>query len=173
MKKRDMWISIAVVAAAVLPMFFYSRGEGRINVDAGGADAELNLRHSFFKSSMIRSAEPAIARAGVYRLKRLSLSMEQDGRTWRVQSNGPWANLPRVRVRNSETTTLKLGPPFIIRPTIRRDIVSVHVEFEIFGQAGERYEKFALKDNSVVRKAGIKIVDEKGNILQTGKFRYG
>lgn len=174
MKKRDMWISIAVVAAAVLPMFLYSRGQGRIDVDAGGAAAELNLRHSFFKTRVIRAAaEPAVAKAGVYRLKRLSLSMGQDGRTWRVQSNGPWANLPRIRVKNSETTILKLGPPLVIKPTIRRDSVSVHIEFEIFGQAGERYEKFALRDNSIVRKAGVKIVDEKGNILQAGKFRYG
>ncbi len=37
MKKRDIGISIAIIAAAVLLLCFYSRGGGRIEIDAGGA----------------------------------------------------------------------------------------------------------------------------------------
>ena len=43
----------------------------------------------------------------------------------------------------------------------------------IVGQAGEHYEKFAVKDNRVVRKAKVRIVDETGKIVEAGSFKYG
>ncbi|UCE49027.1 MAG: hypothetical protein JSW47_02575 [Phycisphaerales bacterium] len=174
MKKRDMWISVAVIAAAVLLLYFYSRGEGRIEVDAGSATAVLQLRNNWFKNTTITSgAQPVSASAGMYRPRRLSISTEQHGRTWRIDSRGPWADLSRIKVKNLKTTALKLGPPFMIKSEVRRNGSSVDIDFTIVGQAGERYENFVRKDNRTITGAKLKIVDEEGNVLVNDKFKYG
>ncbi len=174
MKKRDIWISAAIIGAAVLLLCLHSRGGGRIEIDAGGAVAALQLRNNWFKSTTITSgAGPASASAGVYRPRRLSISTEQNGQTWRIDSSGPWMKLSRIRVKNFKTTALRLGPPFMIKPKVRRNGSSVEIDFVIVGQAGERYEKFAVKDNRPVRKAKVRIVDETGNIFEAGSFKYG
>jgi hypothetical protein len=174
MKKRDIWISIAIVAAAVLLLCFYSRGGGRIEIDAGGAVAALQLRNNWFKSTTIISgAEPTLASAGVHRPRQLSISTEQDGHIWRIDSRGPWANLSRIKVKNLRTTALRLGSPLLVKPKVRRNGSFVDIDFTVVGQAGERYEKFAVKDNRAVRKAKVRIVDEMGNTFEAGSFRYG
>ena len=174
MKKRDISISIAIIGAAVLLLCLHSRGGGRIEIDAGGAVAVLQLRNNWFKSTTVTSAaEPTLASAGVHRPRRLSMSVEQNGRTWRIDSRGPWATLSRIRVKNLRSTALRLGPPFMIKSKVRRNGSFVDIDYAIVGQAGERYEKFAVKDNRAVRKAKVRIVDETGNIVEAGSFRYG
>ena len=174
MKKRDRWISIAIIGAAVLILCLHSWGGGRIEIDAGGAVAALQLRNNWFKSSTITSrAGPTLASAGVHRPRRLSMSVEQNGRTWRIDSRGPWANLSRIRVKALRTTTLRLGSPLMIKSKVRRNGSSVDIDYAIVGQAGEHYEKFAVKDNRAVRKAKVRILDETGNIVEAGSFKYG
>ncbi len=174
MKKRDRWISIAIIGAAVLLLCLHSWGQGRIEIDAGDAVAVLQLRNNWFKSTTITSgAEPAFASAGVHRPRRLSISTGQDGHTWRIDSRGPWANLSRIRVKALRTTTLRLGSPLMIKSKVRRNGSSVDIDYAIVGQAGEHYEKFAVKDNRAVRKAKVRIVDETGNIVEAGSFKYG
>ena len=63
--------------------------------------------------------------------------------------------------------------PLMIKSKVRRNSSSVDIDYAIVGQAGERYEKFAVKDNRAVRKAKVRIVDETGNIVEAGSFRYG
>jgi len=43
MKKRDVWISVAIIAAAVLILMLFSgsSGKGQMKIDAGDAIAEL------------------------------------------------------------------------------------------------------------------------------------
>ncbi|MHC4165980.1 MAG: hypothetical protein ACYSWQ_03385 [Planctomycetota bacterium] len=174
MKKREIWISIAIIAAAVVLLCLYFQGAGRIEVDAGDAAAVLQLRSNWFRRTTIASgAEPASAGAGVHRPRRLSLSAERDGHTWRIDSRGPWMKLSRIRVKNLKTTSLKLGPPLLIKPKVRRRGSSVDIDYTIVGQAGERYQKFVIKDNRAVRNAKVRIVDETGKILKAGSFRYG
>ncbi len=174
MKKRDISISIAIIGAAVLLVCLHSRGGGRIEIDAGDAVAVLQLRNNWLKSTRITSeAGPTLTSAGVHRPRRLSISTEQDGHTWRIDSRGPWVNLSRIRVKALRTTALRLGPPLMIKSKVRRNSSSVDIDYAIVGQAGERYEKFAVKDNRAVKKAKVRIVDEMGNIVEAGSFRYG
>ena len=174
MKKREIWISIAIIAAAVLLLFFYSRGQGGIGIDAGGATAVLQLRNNWFKSIAITSgAEPASASAGVHRPRRLNISMEQDGHKWRIDSGGPWANLSRIRVKNDKTTVIRLGPPFLIKPRIRKSGSDLSIDFAIIGQAGEQYQNFVRKNDHTITGAKLKIVDEAGNVLMNDRFKYG
>ena len=174
MKKRDIWISVAIIAAAVLLLYSYSQGEGQIKIDAAGAVATLQLRSSWLSKATISSgAEPTKVSARAHRPEQLSLSMRQNGNTWRIDSRGPWGDLSTIRVTNNKTTALKLGPPFLIKPKVRKSGSSISIDFAIIGQASEQYQSVARKNNRAVPAPKAKIIDEAGNVIASGKFEYG
>ena len=174
MKKKDILISLAIIAAAVLTLFFYSHRTGYVGIDAGGADAILKIQNNWLVHESITSgAEPAAIGARVYRPQFLSLSMKQDRHTWRIESRGPWGNLSKIKVRNNEATVIRLGPPFLIKPDVNRNGSIISIGYTIIGQAGEQYHDFIRKNNRIVTGAKIKIVDETGSILESGSFKYG
>ena len=174
MKKKDIWVSLAIIAASGLTLFFYSQRKGYVGIDAGGANAILQLNSSWLVHTTITSGgEPAAIRAQIHRPKFLNLLMRQDGHTWRIESRGPWGDLSKIKVRNNEATALRLGPPFLIKPEISKNGSIISIDYVIIGQAGEQYQNFITKDNRAVTGAKIKIVDETGNILKSGSFKYG
>ncbi len=174
MKKRDIWISVAIIAAAILLLSLYLQREGHIKIDAGGAVAELELAGGLFNTVTINSgAEPAKVNARTYRPENLRISMQQGSDNWQINSTGPWGKLSTIRVTNNNTTDLRLGPPFLIKPDVRKSGSSVSVNFAIIGQASEKYQNFARKNNRSVPAAKAKIIDEAGNVFASGRFEYG
>ncbi len=177
MKKRYIWISVAIIAAAVLLLFSYSQDKGQkgqIKIDAGGAAAKLQLAGGLFSKATINSgAEPTTVSARVHRPTQLGLSMKQGGDTWRIDSSGPWGKLSKISVNDNDTTALKLGPPFLIKPEVHKSGSNVSIDFAIIGQASEQYQNVPRKNNRSVPVPKIKIVDETGNVLASGKFEYG
>ena len=172
MKKRDIWISVAIIAVACLVFCFRSQQEGYIRIDGSGA--ELQLGSGFFSTIRITSGqEPVALRARAYRPKRLSMTMKENGNTWRIDSRGPWGDMSRVKVKNDETTVLKPGPPLLIKPEVRQRSSLVSVDFSIIGQAGEHYGAGIAKNGRRLAAPGLKIVDEAGKVLASGKFEYG
>ncbi len=117
MKKRDIWISVAIIATAVLAFYFYSQGKGQIKIDADGAEVTLRVRRGWFSDrALIRSKDgPVTMRARIYRPQRLSISTKQDGDTWLLYSSGPWGELSTIKVRKDNTTVLELGQSFLIK----------------------------------------------------------
>jgi len=174
MKKKDIWISITVIAASALAFNVYWLRKGSIEIDAGGANAELQLHSNWLsEATVISGTEIAEIGARVHRPQRLSLSMKQDGQTWRIDSNGPWADLSEIRTKNNQTTTLRLGPPFLVKPSISKSGSLIAINYAIVGQAGEQYQNAARKNGRAVIAAELTIVDETGNVLDSGKFKYG
>ena len=176
MKKRDILISIAIIAAAFLFLFSHSRGKGQIEIDAGDADATLRLRHDWFpKDVLIKSEyEPVVKmRAGVYRPKRLSISTKQDDDTWLLYCSGPWGELSTIKMKNNETTVIKLGPPFQIEPKVQYAGSRIFIDFDIIGKAGEHYNGVVMLNNKRLPAPKVKIIDEAGNLLASGNFEYG
>jgi hypothetical protein len=174
MKKKDIWISLAIIACSALSFIYYTQRKGYIGIDAGGADAELHLNSIWFINTTINSGtKPSAIGARIYRPQRLSLSTRQNGQTWRIESRGPWGELSKIKVRNNEATAIKLGPPFLVKPQIRKNRSRLYIGFTITGQAGEQYRDFITKNNRAITGAKIKIVDETGNVLESGKFQYG
>jgi hypothetical protein len=174
MKKNDILISLAIIAASSLTLLYYSQRKGFVGIDAGGAEALLHLNSSWLTTAIIASGdEPAAIHARIYRPQILRLSMVQDGHTWRIESYGPWSDLSKIKVRHKEATALKLGPPFLIKPEIKKNGSIISINYAIIGQAGEKYQNFITKDNRAVTGAKIKIVDEAGNVLKSATFTYG
>ena len=174
MKKKDIWISLAIIACSGLSVLYYTQRKGYVGIDAGGTNAVLQLKSICFINTSINSGtNPYAIGARVYRPQFLSLSMKQDGHNWRIESCGPWGDLSKIKVRNNEATAIKLGPPFLIKPQIRKNRSRLHIDFTITGRAGEQYQNVITKNNRTVTGAKIKIVDEAGNVLESGKFQYG
>ena len=174
MKKRDIWISVAIIAAAVLLLYSYSQETGQIKIDAGGAVATLQLRSSWLGKATISSgAEPSTVSVRAHRPVQLSLSMKQGGDTWQIDSRGPWGKLSKISVNKNDTTVLKLGPPFLIKPGVRKSGSNVSIDFAIIGQASEQYQSVIRKNNRSVPAPKAKIIDETGNVIASGKFEYG
>ncbi len=174
MKKRDIWISIAIIAAAGLLLYAYSQKTGQIKIDAGGAIAELELAGGLFNTvTMSSGAEPTKLNARTYYPQSVSISMQQGSDTWQIDNRGPWGKSSTIEVKNNETTVLRLGPPFIVKPGINKSGSTVSINFSIFGQAGEKYQNYAKKNNSRLPAPKVRIVDEAGNVLASGKFAYG
>ncbi len=176
MKKRYIWISVAIIAAAVLILVLFSgsSGKGQIKIDAGDAVAELQLAGGLFGKATINSgAEPTKLSARAHRPQHLSLSMKQGGDTWQIDSSGPWGKLSKISVKNNDTTVLKLGPPFLIKPGVRKSGSNVSIDYAIIGQASEQYQSVIRKNNRSVPAPKAKIIDEAGTVLASGKFEYG
>lgn len=174
MKKKDIWISLAIIACSVLSVLYYTQRKGYIGIDAGLTNAVLQIKSNCFTNTTINSGtKPSAITARVYRPQFLSLSMKHNGHAWGLTSFGPWGDISKIKVRNKETTALRLGPPFLIKPIVRKNGYLLHVNFAIIGRAGEQYRNLITKDNRGITGAKIKIVDETGNVLESGKFKYG
>ncbi len=171
-KKKNIWISIGIIAAVVLAFHYYPRQQGYIKIDTAGV--EMQLHGGWFSKTRIASgAEPATVKARVYSAGRMSITAKQDGDTWRINSFGPWGKLAKIKVKENETTVLELGPPLLIKPSIRKSSSLVSIGLSIIGQAGEHYSTTITKNARGLPAPGLKIVDEAGNVLASGKFEYG
>ena len=176
MKKRALWILVAVIAAGALVLILFSNlsSKGRIKIDAGEAEATLRLRGGWSNSQLIKSkAEPVILRSGIYGPVRLSISMKQDGDSWLLYSSGPWGDLSTIRVRKDNTTVLELGQSFLIKPSVNKSSSLVSIGLSIIGRAGEHYSAAIAKNGKRLPTPKLKIVDEAGTVLASGRFEYG
>jgi hypothetical protein len=174
MKKRDIWISLAIIAGSILVLFSYSRGTGQIEIDAGGAETTLKLKSNWFSIKTITSANQSIkVSAGLNRPQWMKLSMKQGGNAWRLETHGPWGDLSAIRVKNNETAALELGPPFQIKTNARVTGTKVTIDFNIIGRAGERYSNVVMLNDRRAPAPEVTIIDHAGNVLASGKFEYG
>ena len=174
MKKRDIWISMAIVAAAGLLLFLFSQRKGLIQIDAGGAVATLRLSNSWLGKTMISSeVQPSIVSARLHRPQWMNIWMKQGGDTWRLESRGLWGDLSTIRVKNNDTTVLQLGPPFQIKTKVLFTGSKVAIDFNIIGKAGEHYRNVITQNNKRASAPKVKIIDEAGSVLASGKFEYG
>ena len=174
MKKKDIFISLVIIAISGGALYFYTQRTGSIRIDAGRAEATLDLKSSLLSKTSVRSdQQPETVHARIHRPRHLRLSINQNKDRYFLLSQGPWGDLARIKVKNNQTTTLRIGPPLMIKPNIQKRNSVVEIQFDIVGQAGEQYEKFVRKNNRYVTGASVRIVDEVGNVLEKGKFSYG
>ena len=170
MKKKDILISLAIIAVTCGLPYFYTRRTGYIQVDAGGSHAILQLRSSLFGHATIRSSPgSAVVRARVHRPQHLQLSIDLKGRRCLLSSRGPWGENAKIDVKNKKTTLVKFGPPFLIQPAIHKNGPDIRlIDFSIIGRAGEKYQY-----SNRASKPRVRIVDDQGQILASGRFQFG
>lgn len=172
MKKRGILISVGIIAVALGAVLFLWQSKGYIALETPGA--ELYLRTGLFTRATVRTGSgPREVPARVYAPSRLRLTRTKDGDTWQLESRGPWGELARIKVESGRTTTVKFGPPLLIRPEVRLGGGQVSVDLSIIGQAGETYRNVITKNNRMVSEPEVKIIDPSGTVLASGRFKYG
>jgi hypothetical protein len=93
--------------------------------------------------------------------------IDPDGNKWMIK---PMKGQPLSRYQDVRS---KLGPPLLIKTDVKARTGEVSIGFTVLGQAGEKYIGGAYKNGELQPPPKLKIVDESGKVLDTGKFEYG
>jgi hypothetical protein len=172
MKRRDILISIAIIAAALLACYFVFRQTGHVEVETPGV--ELRLQRAFFGQVTVTSLQdPLELPARIYRPQGLTITKRVNGDTWKLTSGGPWGDLAKIKIAPGRTTSLTVGPPFRIVPKADIRAGRGYVELRILGCSGEKYSNVILKNGSRIPPPKLKVLDPDGNVLASGQFAYG
>jgi hypothetical protein len=175
MKKKIIWIPLAIIVTACLAFYIYVylQPRGLVKIDADGAQMQLR-GGPFGRVKTISSPGPAALGTGTYRPQHLAIVTKQNGDTWQIESRGPWGKLEQVEVKENQTTTLELGPPFVIKPEVSKNSPQqVSIGLSIIGKAGEQYRNVVTKNEQRIPAPKVKILDEAGTVLASGNFEYG
>ncbi|MHC4659561.1 MAG: hypothetical protein ACYS83_10385 [Planctomycetota bacterium] len=176
MKKLILLICLVAVLVFIGYKIATSGEPGYIKLDVTGAIMQLS-RDWWSRVTVSSDTEKIKVKTGTYRPRRLEIVKEGGGNKWRIFSSGPWGDLRTVKVRKDETTVLKPGEPFFISANVRQQRQSgsrlVSIGISIIGRAGEHYSSRIAKNGRDVGAPKLKIVDESGKVLASGKFKYG
>ncbi len=174
MKKKSLYILIVILGFLLLAVLIYAKPQGYIKIDTSGVTSKMKIRTRWWHDEWITSeGEPVAVRVRTYWPKYIELKTKKDRAEWTALGYGPWGKLAKIKVNQGKTTVLKLGPPLIVRADVRpRGIRNISIGLSILGQAGERYSR-VTKNGKHMPAPTLKIVDESGKILSSGKFEYG
>ncbi len=169
--KKNILIILAVVIAALVGMLVYNSTQaGFIKTDT--SNTTVTLKGPWGSTVRVGpDKEPVKARAGLYRPTYTEIAKQSNGDKWQISSYGPWHE---IEVTKDQTTTIKLGEPLLVKANVKQTGNKVSIGFSIVGQASpEKYSPRIKKNNREVAAPKLKIVDQEGNILASGKFEYG
>jgi hypothetical protein len=175
MKKRAIWISVAIIAAAILLLYSYSQGTGYIKIEASGFETDLNLRGRWGRKTIsVSGSEPVEISAGIYKPERIVLRKTKDADKWWsiLSRRGLWGELAAINIVKGKTTVLKLGPPLEMRTDIQRSGQNATIGLSLIGRASEHWSPQVLTYDGP-QTAKLKIIDEAGKVLAADNFKYG
>lgn len=112
--------------------------------------------------------------AGRYSAEVVTLRQRDDkARLWEVTSYGNTGKLRDFEISEGATLSLKAGPPLQIRPQVSQDARTVRIALATLGRAGEQYSAAATRDGRRSPAPKVRILDESGKVLDSGRFEYG
>ena len=176
MKKRNILISIAIIAAAVLLLYSYLQGTGSIKIEALGFETDLNLRGRWGRKTIsVLGSEPVEISPGTYKPERIVLRQTKDANNWSsiLCRREPWGKLAKIKVTKGKTTVIKLGPPLVIHTDVQHRGQNVSIGLSLIGQADEHWNPQVLTNKGPQPTPKLKIINEAGTVLASGKFEYG
>ncbi|MGE5294291.1 MAG: hypothetical protein ACM3VT_05630 [Solirubrobacterales bacterium] len=118
--------------------------------------------------------------AGKYKAIHATLTKtDTSGHVWTVSSNtssrftrlGP---LEYFTIEPGITTSIRIGPPFVLKTdVVQTAAAQVSIGMVLIGCAGEEYWGIQQQEQRRPSPPALRIVDEKGTVLETGTFEYG
>jgi hypothetical protein len=171
MKHRGMWIAVAIVIAIVLTVCLYPRHTGYIKLETPGL--MLNLHRSTWGHIMLGpSTDPKAVRTGTYTPSYGNYIQKDKDDKWQLHCR--WSHeVAGVQVNEGETAVLDFGPPFQLKPEVKRMGHIVSMGLALTGRGGERYDVGVQKNGRSVPAPKLTVLDEAGKTLSTGQFEYG
>lgn len=172
--KKEAWILIAVlVVITFLPaVYVFTRPKGFIRIETNGV--EMRLSGGLFNSRIITSEQGAVPISeGTYRPVWATITKRYGNKYAIIRGGGSWGRLRGIKVKGSETNVIKLGPPFDIKTNINKRGRNVSIGLEMLGIQGESWRPLSFSSAGRTTNPRLKIINEDGNILASGKFEYG
>ena len=112
--------------------------------------------------------------AGRYQALFVELSqIDSEKNTWNYTSYVNTGSLRNFEISKNGTTSLKIGPPFKIMTTAQQNRNTVSIGCTLVGQAGEQYRPNFKRNGIQVSPAVLRIIDDTGNVVYSGRFKYG
>ena len=96
----------------------------------------------------------------------LQSATDQKGDKWTLE-------LIKGQPVSSFADSKKPGPPLLVKTDVQISGRDVSIGLIVQGQAGELYVPGVQKNGQWQPEPGLKVIDEAGKILATGKFKYG
>jgi hypothetical protein len=153
---------------------------GTLAIDSNNADVELKL-WSDVTDQYISQEHQWKLPAGMYKAVYAKLvKSDTSGKDWTLSSTlaSAFTNLGALEfftIKPGETTTIKIGPPFVAKADVQQTGPrKVSIGAILFGCSGEEYPAaFIESQRQRSSPPTFKIVDEKGTVLVSDKFQYG
>jgi hypothetical protein len=152
---------------------------GTLAVEPNDATVELRLWSDAADQHLLLSREQQLP-AGRYKAIYAALrKADASGEVWTFSSStssaftrlGP---LEFFTIRPGETTSIKIGPPFVVKADVQTfSSGRVSISPIIVGCAGEEYAAVISPRRGRPAPIAFKIVDEKGAVLIADDFEYG
>jgi hypothetical protein len=173
--KKIIVIPVIVVVLIGFILFYYSQQSGYVKLATPGVTVGLRGLHGvFWKNLQIGpSTDPVKTHVGQYLALLGSLTMNAGGDKWQTSFYGAQNVSSRITVTKGQTTVLKFGPPLHVKTEVESMGRQVSIGLSITGQSDERYNPQVSKNGSALEAPTLKIVDEAGTVLASGKFEYG
>ncbi len=112
--------------------------------------------------------------AGKYSALFIELTQKDtSGNRWTFSSNQKRGELEDFEIRSDQKSSFKIGPLFRIKTTARRSSNTVLIGFDLEGQASEQYTHGLTRNDIHVSAPLFKVIDEAGNVIDSGQFEYG
>jgi len=112
--------------------------------------------------------------AGKYVLVATKLSRkDESGDSWTLRSAMRSGNPKNFEIHKDMPLRLKAGEPLLAKANVSRQGNVVSAGFSLEGAGGEEYGPAAEKNGTQQHPPMLKIVDQGGQVLETGPFNYG
>ncbi|MBP7052536.1 MAG: hypothetical protein KBE65_16100 [Phycisphaerae bacterium] len=152
---------------------------GTLVVEPDDATMELRLWSDAADQHLPQGRQWQLPAARYKAVHAILKKTDASGDEWTFSSNlsSPFTYLGPCEfftIEPGKTTSIRIGPPFVVRADVRKiDAVTVEIGPVLVGCAGEQYRADFRRNNRRPPEREFKIVDEKGTVLETGKFEYG
>jgi hypothetical protein len=143
-------------------------------LDLGNANVKLKLwsdaAHQFISNLKNNGPIPA----GKYEALFIEWSqIDSERNTYNFTCYINTGSLGNFEIGKNETASFKIGSPFQIKTTAQQNRNTVSIGCTLLGQAGEQYRPNFKKNGIQVSPAVLRIIDEMGNVVYSGRFKYG
>jgi hypothetical protein len=170
MRKTYAWAAVVVVAALMILARMKSPDRPTGFLKLVTPSAEIQLQSDSRRITLTAQKEPVKLFMGTYTPTELSLTNGQ----FRLVSEGPFGRLHAINVSDNRTTALDFGPPLKVKADVGNPCgPDVTIGMTVTGKAGEEYSATVEKNGLRRGAPAVRILDEKGKVLESGTFKFG
>jgi len=153
---------------------------GTLAVEANDAAVELRLWSDAADQHLLQNREWQLPAGKYTAIHAVLTTKDESGDIWVFSPFTPafaaacMGPLDFFTIEPGETTSIRMGPPFVVKANIRTWSSSDRVAISpvLVGCAGEEYSAAFQRDGERPPPPTVKIVDEKGTVLVSGKCGY-